>query len=148
MYTPEEISGDSLKTKLSRCGRQTFVLLMLAVAAFSLPVLGQNLKVTLLGTGYPDPRMDRFGPSILVEAGKEKLLFDCGRGAAQRLANGEWLVPLSATQSTIVLETTNPGGMRYRYEGILSGDGKNISGQWLGGNGGTLNAPTLYKQME
>jgi ribonuclease Z len=86
MYTPEEISGDSLKTKLSRCGRQTFVLLMLAVAAFSLPVLGQDLKVTLLGTGYPDPRMDRFGPSILVEAGKEKLLFDCGRGAAQRLA--------------------------------------------------------------
>lgn len=29
--------------------------------------------------------MDRFGPSILVEAGNEKLLFDCGRGAAQRL---------------------------------------------------------------
>jgi ribonuclease Z len=59
---------------------------MLSVVAFSLPILGQNLKVTLLGTGYPDPRMDRFGPSILVEAGKEKLLFDCGRGTAQRLA--------------------------------------------------------------
>ena len=29
--------------------------------------------------------MDRFGPSILVEAGKEKLLFDCGRGATQRI---------------------------------------------------------------
>jgi ribonuclease Z len=29
--------------------------------------------------------MDRSGPSILVEAGEEKLLFDCGRGAAQRL---------------------------------------------------------------
>ena len=29
--------------------------------------------------------MERFGPSILVEAGKEKLLFDCGRGATQRL---------------------------------------------------------------
>ena len=29
--------------------------------------------------------MSRFGPSILVEAGKEKLLFDCGRGATQRL---------------------------------------------------------------
>jgi ribonuclease Z len=86
MYTPEEISGVSLKTKLSGCGRQTVVFLMLSVAAFSLPMLGQNLKVTLLGTGYPDPRMDRFGPSILVEAGKEKLLFDCGRGAAQRLA--------------------------------------------------------------
>jgi ribonuclease Z len=29
--------------------------------------------------------MDRFGPSILVEAGKQKLLFDCGRGATQRI---------------------------------------------------------------
>jgi ribonuclease Z len=29
--------------------------------------------------------MDRFGPSILVEAGSEKLVFDCGRGATQRL---------------------------------------------------------------
>jgi ribonuclease Z len=45
----------------------------------------QNFKVTLLGTGNPRPVMSRFGPSILVEAGKEKLLFDCGRGATQRL---------------------------------------------------------------
>jgi ribonuclease Z len=45
----------------------------------------QNIKVTLLGTGNPRPVMSRFGPSILVEAGKEKLLFDCGRGATQRL---------------------------------------------------------------
>jgi len=29
--------------------------------------------------------MDRFGPSILVEAGHEKLIFDAGRGAMQRL---------------------------------------------------------------
>jgi ribonuclease Z len=29
--------------------------------------------------------MDRFGPSILVEAGNEKLIFDVGRGAMQRL---------------------------------------------------------------
>ena len=45
----------------------------------------QSLTVTLLGTGSPPPAMDRFGPSILIEAGKEKLLFDCGRGATQRL---------------------------------------------------------------
>lgn len=62
--------------------------------------------------------------------------------------NGEWLVPLSFTENTIVLETTNSVGMRYRYEGMLSGDGKNISGQWLGGRGGTLNAPTLYRRVE
>jgi len=29
--------------------------------------------------------MNRFGPSILVEAGEKKLVFDCGRGAAQRI---------------------------------------------------------------
>ena len=29
--------------------------------------------------------MSRFGPSILVEAGREKLLFDAGRGNMQRL---------------------------------------------------------------
>ncbi|MFN8583651.1 MAG: MBL fold metallo-hydrolase, partial [Gemmatimonadaceae bacterium] len=44
-----------------------------------------TLRVTLLGTGRPDPAIDRFGPSTLVEAGGETLLFDCGRGATQRL---------------------------------------------------------------
>ncbi|HET9445640.1 MAG TPA: MBL fold metallo-hydrolase [Steroidobacteraceae bacterium] len=36
--------------------------------------------------------MNRFGPSILVEAGSEKLIFDAGRGALQRLgqANVKW----------------------------------------------------------
>lgn len=43
------------------------------------------IKVTLLGTGAPIPLIERFGPAILVEAGGQKLLFDCGRGAAQRL---------------------------------------------------------------
>ena len=42
-------------------------------------------RVTLLGTGAPPPVLDRFGPSTLVEAGKEKLIFDAGRGAMQRL---------------------------------------------------------------
>ena len=55
---------------------------MIAMAACA---SAQEIKVTLLGTGSPLPRMDRFGPSILVEAGKETLLFDCGRGAAHRL---------------------------------------------------------------
>ncbi len=34
------------------------------------------IKVTLLGTGTPQPLMERFGPSILVQAGKTNLLFD------------------------------------------------------------------------
>ena len=44
-----------------------------------------GIKVTLLGTGTPQPIMERFGPSILVQAGSETLLFDAGRGCLQRL---------------------------------------------------------------
>ena len=58
---------------------------MAVVVALATPSYAQDFKVTLLGTGNPRPVMSRFGPSILVEAGKEKLLFDCGRGATQRL---------------------------------------------------------------
>lgn len=48
-------------------------------------IRGQDLRVTLLGTGSPIPIIERFGPSTLVEAGPEKLLIDCGRGASLRL---------------------------------------------------------------
>jgi ribonuclease Z len=62
--------------------------------------LAQGLKVTLLGTGHPFPVLDRFGPSTLVEAGPEKLLIDCGRGATQRL----WQlgIPLSGVTATFL----------------------------------------------
>jgi len=51
----------------------------------SLPANPPVMKVTLLGTGTPPPIMERFGPSILVQAGSEALLFDAGRGCLQRL---------------------------------------------------------------
>ncbi len=44
-----------------------------------------DFKVTLLGTGTPIPDPDRFGPSTLVEAGNQKLLFDAGRGVPIRV---------------------------------------------------------------
>jgi len=55
--------------------------LLALLAATAAPA--QSLRVTLLGTG--SPQLVRSGPSILVEAGADKLLFDCGRGAAQQL---------------------------------------------------------------
>ena len=58
-----------------------YVLLLVAVPS----ALGQEITVTLLGTGDPTPRLDRFGPSTLVEAGRTTFLFDAGRGAMQRL---------------------------------------------------------------
>ncbi len=47
--------------------------------------VAENFRVTLLGTGDPIPRMDRFGPATLVEVAGQHLLFDVGRGATQRL---------------------------------------------------------------
>jgi ribonuclease Z len=54
------------------------------------------LKVTILGSGGgPSVDLQRFGPSILVETSVgDKLLFDCGRGFAQRLT--EYGVSLGA----------------------------------------------------
>ncbi|MGX4803295.1 MBL fold metallo-hydrolase [Bradyrhizobium guangdongense] len=44
-----------------------------------------DFRVTLLGTGVPIPRPDRFGPSTLIQAGDHTLLIDAGRGATMRL---------------------------------------------------------------
>jgi ribonuclease Z len=51
----------------------------------SLQINKPAIKVTLLGTGDPQPTIERFGPSILVQAGGQNLIFDAGRGCLQRL---------------------------------------------------------------
>jgi ribonuclease Z len=74
-------------------GEQIFMIIPRRVIEFTLCLIslalsnlhGQIIKVTLLGTGSPPPVMERFGPSILVEAGEQKFLFDAGRGALLRL---------------------------------------------------------------
>jgi ribonuclease Z len=55
------------------------------VAATATAQPAATLQITLLGTGNPRPNLERFGPSILIEAGGQRLLVDAGRGAAQRL---------------------------------------------------------------
>ncbi len=69
-----------LNTPFSHKSLGTFLILLIPLITLS-----QDIKVTLLGTGTPVPIIERLGPSILVEAGSEKLLFDCGRGAPVRL---------------------------------------------------------------
>jgi ribonuclease Z len=64
---------------------RTMSTVLVATALAAVPARGQQIRVTLLGTGCPPPVMNRFGPSTLVEAGEEKFLFDAGRGALQRL---------------------------------------------------------------
>ncbi|MDH2380497.1 MBL fold metallo-hydrolase [Bradyrhizobium sp. CER78] len=44
-----------------------------------------EMRVTLLGTGTPTPRLSSFSAATLVEAGPEKLIFDLGRGSTIRL---------------------------------------------------------------
>jgi ribonuclease Z len=61
------------------------LLFLLCIVLVSYVNAQSPIKVTLLGTGAPVPSLERFGPSILIEAGGQKLLFDCGRGAGQRL---------------------------------------------------------------
>jgi ribonuclease Z len=65
---------------------RTIVALAVLLLSFGARAQTKDLfRVTLLGTGTPRPVMERFGPSILVEAGAEVLLFDAGRGSLQRL---------------------------------------------------------------
>jgi len=59
----------------------------------------EAIRVTLLGTGSPEPSPNRFGPSTLIEVGEEKLLFDVGRGATIRLAQAK----VSLTNITVFL---------------------------------------------
>lgn len=49
------------------------------------PAAADDIIVTLLGTGSPQPLPARFGPATLVQAGGLTLLFDVGRGATVRL---------------------------------------------------------------
>ena len=54
-----------------------------------------SLKVVLLGTGAgPLVNLQQYGASTLVEAGGQRFLFDCGRGATLRLAEAG--VPLGS----------------------------------------------------
>src|SRR6187401_334251 len=70
-------------------GRSIRVLSAWLLAASLGTASAQDIRVTLLGTGTPAPVMNRFGPSILVEAGGQKFLFDAGRGSLQRLAQSQ-----------------------------------------------------------
>jgi ribonuclease Z len=47
--------------------------------------MASTFRVTLLGTGVPIPRPERFGPATLIEAGDQVILIDAGRGATIRM---------------------------------------------------------------
>src|ERR1700682_1578385 len=59
--------------------------LSVSASVFAGEVVAAEMKVTLLGTGTPTPRLGSFSASTLVEAGPERLIFDLGRGSSIRL---------------------------------------------------------------
>lgn len=74
--------------------------LLVLLFCFTASANAQDFRVTLLGTGDPIPRVDRYGPATLVQAGGQNLLFDVGRGAATRLV--QMGVALSALDATFL----------------------------------------------
>ena len=92
-----------------------------------------DFKVTLLGTGTPIPNPDRFGPSTLVEAGNQKLLFDAGRGATIRLRQilvqrGPIMTKIDTLFITIIIRTTPWGSPTSGSRGGWGMAGRSHSG--------------------
>lgn len=83
---------DALSMKI-----RLILLLVISCSQFSYT---QDIKITLLGTGTPLPSVDRFGPSTLIEANGQYFLFDCGRGASQRLWENK--IPLGKINNVFI----------------------------------------------
>ena len=58
---------------------------LLALADSHPTSAGDRLILTFLGTGAPRPSLDRYGPSILVEAGEHRIIVDAGSGMRERM---------------------------------------------------------------
>src|SRR3546814_19256005 len=72
--------------------RRSAAIALALMALCAADARAQALKITFLGTGAPIPALNRFGPSIPIAAGGQKILFDAGRRELQRQtqANVRW----------------------------------------------------------
>ncbi|MBT5186889.1 MAG: MBL fold metallo-hydrolase [Kordiimonadaceae bacterium] len=61
-----------------------------------------TMKITFLGTGAPRPSTERYGPSILVEAGDHKILVDAGPGMRERLFEAGGFEAISGVDHVLV----------------------------------------------
>ena len=68
--------------------RKILILILLATVASSAGASDDNadIVVTVLGSGTPIPSPTQASAAILVQAGSENMMFDCGRGCTTRLA--------------------------------------------------------------
>jgi hypothetical protein len=60
--------------------------------------------------------------------------------------NGEWLKVNSATDTGLILDTTNPRGPPSQFRGSLSEDHQVLTGTWERPGGGRLNAPDRFRR--
>ncbi len=60
------------------------------------------MKVRFLGTGAPRPSTERYGPSILVEAGEHKILVDVGPGMRERVFEAGGFDAISGVDHVLV----------------------------------------------
>jgi ribonuclease Z len=56
-----------------------------AAALVVTPAVEPIIKIVVLGSGTPVPSATQAGAAILIQAGGQQLLFDCGRGCTTRL---------------------------------------------------------------
>ena len=85
--------------------RLCLVVILAASASFSndsAAADGDEIKLTFLGTGAPRPSHDRYGPSILVEAGGYKILVDAGPGMRERLFQAGGFEILTAVDHLLI----------------------------------------------
>lgn len=63
--------------------------------------------------------------------------------------HGELLQVAASENRGIILTTTAPAGMTYRFRGAVSLDGSTLDGAWQSetGSGGTLNAETRFRRI-
>ena len=117
--------------------------LVVAAAGIALaaPARAQSIRVTLLGTGTPIPRADRLGPSTLVEAGSQKLLFDAGRGVPIRLA--QLHVPMGQLTAVFLTHQSRALRQRHRRSGARSLGGQSVGRGNLGGAAASFGAPHI-----
>jgi ribonuclease Z len=79
-----------MKTFQAMLSFSLFAWAAVPVGAQTVPGTGQpgkpaDISLTFLGTGAPRPSLRRYGPGILVETDKHRLLVDAGSGLRERI---------------------------------------------------------------
>lgn len=104
------MSTHTIANPLRRLFNRTLAAACVSTAA--LLAHAEPLNVTILGSGSPVPSSVRFSQSILIEAGKQKVLVDAGRGATIRLTQAG--VPLRDVNAIFIthLHTDHVDGLQ------------------------------------